>query len=103
VATPSEITAAIKIGLNILKFFPAQALGGVATLKAISRPFVGVKFIPTGGINPNNLGNYHQLDCVHACGGSWLVKKLLIQTGQFEEITRLTKEAVQLIQDTRAK
>ena len=78
VATPTEINMALHYGLNILKFFPAEAMGGVKTLKAIGAPFVGVRFIPTGGINVNNLATYLSLPMVYACGGSWMVKRDMI-------------------------
>jgi 2-dehydro-3-deoxyphosphogluconate aldolase/(4S)-4-hydroxy-2-oxoglutarate aldolase len=97
VATPTEIEMALDKGLNILKFFPAQALGGVAMLKAIAGPYGGVKFIPTGGLNAQNLADYLELPMVFACGGSWFVKASLISAGDFSEITRLTKEAVALV------
>jgi 2-dehydro-3-deoxyphosphogluconate aldolase/(4S)-4-hydroxy-2-oxoglutarate aldolase len=101
VATPTEINLALEKGLHILKFFPAQALGGVATLKAIGAPYGGVKFIPTGGVNASNLADYLSLPMVHACGGSWLVKANLISAGKFAEITQLTREAVELVQRVR--
>ena len=102
VATPTEINMALRHGLNILKFFPAQAFGGIGTLKAISAPYGGVRFIPTGGISAQNLNDYLALPSVLACGGSWLVKKTLIASGDFETITRLTAEAVQLVQKIRS-
>jgi 2-dehydro-3-deoxyphosphogluconate aldolase/(4S)-4-hydroxy-2-oxoglutarate aldolase len=96
VATPTEINMALRHGLNVLKFFPAQALGGVATLKAITAPYGGVRFIPTGGINAQNLSDYLSMPAVLACGGSWMVKKTLIAAGEFETITRLAAEAVKI-------
>ena len=96
VATPTEINMALRHGLNVLKFFPAQALGGVSTLKAIAGPYGGVRFIPTGGISPQNLTDYLSLPAVLACGGSWLVKKSLIAAGEFKTITRLAAEAVKI-------
>jgi len=101
VATPTEISMALNRELNILKFFPAEVAGGIRALKAISGPFVGVKFVPTGGINPENLPAYLGLPAVHACGGSWLVKRNLISAGKFDEITRLTKEAVEIVRRMR--
>ena len=88
---------ALSRGLKILKFFPAEALGGLNTLKAVSAPFPGVKFIPTGGITEKNLEEYLKLPAVHACGGSWLVAKKLISAGNFAEITHLTQEAISLV------
>ena len=101
VATPTEINMALDKGLHILKFFPAQALGGVATLKAIAAPYGGVKFIPTGGVNAKNLADYLSLPMVHACGGSWLVEGKLISAGEFAEITRLVQEAVAIVHQVR--
>ncbi len=101
VVTPTEINMALKKGLNILKFFPAEASGGVKMLKAIGGPYQDVKFIPTGGINANNLADYLSLPSVHACGGSWMVKKQLIAKGAFDQITALTREAVNLARQAR--
>jgi 2-dehydro-3-deoxyphosphogluconate aldolase/(4S)-4-hydroxy-2-oxoglutarate aldolase len=101
VATPTEINMALDKGLNILKFFPAEALGGVKTLKAIAAPYGGVKFIPTGGVNPKNLADYLSLPAVHTCGGSWLVTSKLISAGEFAEITRLAKEARSIVRQAR--
>lgn len=103
VTTPTEINMALHHGLSILKFFPAEVMGGVKTLKAISAPYVNVKFIPTGGVNLENLADYLRLPSVHACGGSWLVKRSLIDAGDFGEITRRVKEALEVVQETRAE
>ncbi|MBC8264266.1 MAG: bifunctional 4-hydroxy-2-oxoglutarate aldolase/2-dehydro-3-deoxy-phosphogluconate aldolase [Anaerolineales bacterium] len=101
VMTPTEIDMALDRGLNILKFFPAEAIGGIAVLKAISAPYGGVKFIPTGGINKNNLADYLALPSVHCCGGSWLVKANLISAGKFDEITQLTQDAMSVVRQVR--
>jgi 2-dehydro-3-deoxyphosphogluconate aldolase/(4S)-4-hydroxy-2-oxoglutarate aldolase len=101
VLTPTEIDMALDRGLKILKFFPAEAMGGIAVLKAISAPYRGVKFIPTGGISKDNLADYLALPSVHCCGGSWLVKASLISAGKFDEITRLTQEAVSIVRRVR--
>jgi 2-dehydro-3-deoxyphosphogluconate aldolase/(4S)-4-hydroxy-2-oxoglutarate aldolase len=101
VLTPTEIDMALDRELKILKFFPAEAMGGIATLKAIAAPYGGVKFIPTGGINPKNLADYLSLPAVHACGGSWLVKSTLISAGEFAEITRLAEEALAIVRQVR--
>jgi 2-dehydro-3-deoxyphosphogluconate aldolase/(4S)-4-hydroxy-2-oxoglutarate aldolase len=101
VLTPTEIEMALDRGLNILKFFPAEAMGGIATLKAIGAPYGEVKFVPTGGINQNNIADYLAQRNVHCCGGSWLVKAGLISAGNFEEITRLTREAVSVVRQVR--
>lgn len=80
VVTPSEMAQAVKFGLDIVKFFPAE---------------------PSGGLNPQNVGSYLQYDRIFACGGSWMVKSSLIDAGDFEQITALTKEAVELVQKYR--
>jgi 2-dehydro-3-deoxyphosphogluconate aldolase/(4S)-4-hydroxy-2-oxoglutarate aldolase len=101
IMTPTEINMALNKGLNVLKFFPAEAAGGIKTLKAIGGPYGGVRFIPTGGINPSNLSDYLRLPMVVACGGSWLVKKQLIADGEFERITELAAEAVEMVKASR--
>jgi 2-dehydro-3-deoxyphosphogluconate aldolase / (4S)-4-hydroxy-2-oxoglutarate aldolase len=101
VMTPTEINMALTKGLHALKFFPAEAAGGIKTLKAIGGPYGDVKFIPTGGISAANLQDYLSLPAVLACGGSWLVKKQLISAGKFETITQLTAEAVALVKEVR--
>ena len=103
VMTPTEINMALNKGLNILKFFPAEAAGGVKTLKAIAAPYGGVKFIPTGGVTPANLPEYLKLPSVHACGGSWLVEKRWIVMGEFETIRQLAAEAVKVVAEVRKK
>lgn len=94
--TPSEVAQAVKRGLRVVKFFPAEQFGGVATIKALSAPYVGLKFMPTGGISAKNLKEYLACKPIVACGGSWMVKKDLIEAGEFEKIKELTKEAVAL-------
>ena len=90
--TPTEMEAGMELGLNVLKFFPAQQAGGPDFLKACSGPYRDVKFIPTGGINAQNLGDYLALDCVFACGGSWMAPQKLVAAGDWEAITQLCKE-----------
>ena len=101
VMTPTDINAAINRKLNILKFFPAEAAGGVKTLKAISGPYGSIKFVPTGGITLGNLEAYLSLPNVVACGGSWLVQKDQISSGEFDTIESLVREAVQLVERIR--
>ncbi|HJO90919.1 MAG: bifunctional 4-hydroxy-2-oxoglutarate aldolase/2-dehydro-3-deoxy-phosphogluconate aldolase [Chloroflexota bacterium] len=103
VMTPTDINAAINRKLNVLKFFPAEAAGGVKTLKAISGPYGSIKFVPTGGITLGNLEEYLSLPNVVACGGSWLVKKDQISSGEFDTIESLVREAVQLVDRIRGK
>ncbi len=99
VCNPTQIEMGLEYGLKIFKFFPAEAFGGIKTLKAISSPYRMIKFIPTGGINLNNLGDYLSLDNVFACGGSWLVKSNLISEHKFDQITALVKEAVKVVKN----
>ncbi|MGE5550924.1 MAG: bifunctional 4-hydroxy-2-oxoglutarate aldolase/2-dehydro-3-deoxy-phosphogluconate aldolase [Bacteroidota bacterium] len=97
VCNPTDIEAALGFGLKVLKFFPAEAYGGLETLKAICAPYGMVKFIPTGGISAANLLEYLSFPKVLACGGSWMVKPELIAAGNFDEIARLTREAVNVM------
>lgn len=90
----SDIEAALALGLDVVKFFPAENLGGINMIKALAAPYVGVKFMPTGGINAKNINSYLDCDKILACGGSWMVKDTLINEGKFDEIEALTKEAV---------
>ncbi len=99
--TPSEVSQAVKRGLNVCKFFPAEQYGGVSTIKALSAPFNMVKFMPTGGVNANNLKEYLSCDKIVACGGSWMVKADLIKAHDFDKIELLTKEAVALVKEIR--
>ncbi len=93
-STPSDIEKALSMGLTTLKFFPAEAAGGVAMIKALCGPYVNVHFMPTGGINADNINDYLAYDKIIACGGSWIVKDALISAGKFDEITALVSEAV---------
>jgi 2-dehydro-3-deoxyphosphogluconate aldolase/(4S)-4-hydroxy-2-oxoglutarate aldolase len=96
-SNPTDMETAIGFGLKVVKFFPAEAFGGLKTLKAIGPVYGDLKFIPMGGINPDNLNEYLAYEKVVACGGSWLDKGALIKEGKFEEITRLAKEAVNTV------
>lgn len=101
-ATASEITQAYKRGLRVVKFFPCGQLGGLATIKALAAPFVGMRFMPTGGINVDNVGTYLASDKVLACGGSWMLPAQLVREGKFDRITELVREAVSLVSAVRA-
>lgn len=101
VITPSEVAQAVKRGLKVVKFFPAEQFGGVATIKAMAAPYVGLKFMPTGGVNAKNLESYLSFNKIIACGGSWMVKGDLVKAGKFDEIKALTEEAVKLVADIR--
>ena len=103
ISTPSDIEAALDFGLEVLKFFPAEAFGGLKTLKAMSGPYTTVKFIPTGGISPSNLLDYLAFAKVHACGGTWVAKSALISEGKFDEILRNAREAVALVEKAKQK
>lgn len=96
-STPSDIEAAIELGLDVVKFFPAEAAGGLAMIKAMAAPYVNMKFMPTGGINASNLISYLDFPKIIACGGSWMVKDDLVKAGDFGKITELTKEAVTMM------
>lgn len=96
ITNPSDIEMAVDFPLDVLKFFPAEAFGGLKTLKALSAPYGAYKFIPTGGIGPGNLLDYLKFDKILACGGSWMVKSDLISDGKFDDIKALTKEAYEL-------
>lgn len=97
VNNPSDIEAALELGLEVVKFFPAEASGGLEMIKAMSAPYTSVKFMPTGGINAKNICDYLAFDKIIACGGSWMVKKDLVAAGKFDEIQKLTEEAVRLM------
>ncbi len=94
VSNPSDVETALSLGLDVVKFFPAEAAGGLKMIKAMSAPYVGLKFMPTGGINAKNLKQYLDFDKIIACGGSWMVSGDMINAGDFEGIERLTREAV---------
>ncbi len=92
--TPTEIMAALKLGVDVVKFFPANVYGGLNAMKNLSAPFGGVKFIPTGGVNGQNISEYAAAPYVHTVGGSWVCAKADISAGNFDKITALCKEAV---------
>lgn len=96
VCTPTEIERALGHGLSVLKFFPAEPMGGLAFLKAIAAPYTGVSFMPTGGIGPSNLASYLGFSRVVACGGSWMAPNDLIAARQFDQIRSVTQAAVVL-------
>ena len=98
---PSDVEQAIENGLEVVKFFPAEPAGGLKMIKAMAAPYVGMKFMPTGGINPNNVRDYLAYDRIIACGGSWMVDGKLVNAGEFDKITELVKEAVQIVKEVR--
>lgn len=93
-SNPSDIEAALEVGLEVVKFFPAEASGGLPMIKAMAAPYTKIKFMPTGGINAKNITDYLNFKRVIACGGSWMVDKKLVAAKNWDEITRLTAEAV---------
>ena len=99
--TPTEIVAAMKLGLNAVKFFPAGVYGGLKDMKALSAPFGGIKFIPTGGVDAKNLKEYLEAPFVHAVGGSWLCPKKEIAAGNFDAVTALCHEASRIVKEVR--
>ena len=99
--TPTEIMAAMKLGLKVVKFFPAGVYGGLSAMKALSGPFGGIKFIPTGGVNAQNLAEYISAPFIHAVGGSWVCPKADISAGNFEKITALCREAHATVTEAR--
>jgi 2-dehydro-3-deoxyphosphogluconate aldolase/(4S)-4-hydroxy-2-oxoglutarate aldolase len=101
VCTPSEVEMNLAKGVDVLKFFPAEPAGGVSFLKAICAPYKQVQFIPTGGIDTKNIGQYLALPQVVACGGSWMVKPELFEAGDFAAVKRLSAEAVALVSQHR--
>lgn len=102
VATPTDIERALELGLEVLKYFPAGAFGGIATIKAVSAPYGSVRFIPTGGVSAANLAEYLAFPKVLACGGSWIVRKEFLQEGDYDEITRRAREAVDIAKATQS-
>lgn len=101
-SNPSDVEQALENGLEVVKFFPAEAAGGLPMIKAMAAPYVGVKFMPTGGINAKNVRDYLAYNRIIACGGSWMVKGEFVKEGKFDEIEKLTKEAVEIVKESRA-
>ena len=101
VVTPTEIESALGLGLEELKFFPAEPSGGLGMIKALAAPYGQVRFIPTGGISAANAADYLRYPKVLACGGSWMVKKELVDAGKFSEIQALAAEAAAIVKAVR--
>lgn len=102
VATASEIEKALELGLRVVKFFPAEANGGLKAIKALAAPYSMMEFMPTGGIGTDNVGEYLRFEKVIACGGTWMVKEKMIAEGQFDRIQQLTREARELAEEAAA-
>ena len=101
IMTPTEIEAAVSMGFNLLKFFPAEAAGGVRILKAFHAPYRMVRFMPTGGITPDNLREYLSLPFVCCCGGSFVADGKRIAAGDFEAVERTARETAALVKAIR--
>ncbi|MCR5061927.1 MAG: bifunctional 4-hydroxy-2-oxoglutarate aldolase/2-dehydro-3-deoxy-phosphogluconate aldolase [Treponema sp.] len=101
IMTPTELEMALGLGLDVVKFFPAENAGGLKMIKAMSAPYTMMKFMPTGGINSTNVRDYLACDKILACGGSWMVKGDLINSGNFAEIENLTREAAAIVKEIR--
>lgn len=98
---PSDVEQAIELGLDVVKFFPAEAAGGLKMIKAMAAPYVGMKFMPTGGINAGNVRDYLAYDRILACGGSWMVSGKMVEAGEFDKIKEMTAETVQIVKECR--
>lgn len=103
VVTPSEVMLALSLGVEVVKFFPSEAMGGMKTIKAISDPFPKLRLVPTGGIGQDQLETYLRSDRILAVGGSWMAKRNLITDGRFDEIAQLTLSATRLVADIRSR
>jgi 2-dehydro-3-deoxyphosphogluconate aldolase/(4S)-4-hydroxy-2-oxoglutarate aldolase len=103
VCTPTEIETALSKGVDVVKFFPAEPMGGVKFLQAICAPYRNVQFIPTGGIDTKNIGQYLALPQVVACGGSWMVKPELFEAGDFAKVRQLAGEAMAIVRESRER
>ncbi|MDR0198029.1 MAG: bifunctional 4-hydroxy-2-oxoglutarate aldolase/2-dehydro-3-deoxy-phosphogluconate aldolase [Oscillospiraceae bacterium] len=101
VLTPTEIELGLSLGIEVFKFFPAENFGGISAVHAIAAPYGNIKFVPTGGINADNASDYFKSDKVFAVGGSWMVTEELTDSGDWAEITRLTREATTLLKIIR--
>lgn len=101
VQTPTEIEAALQFDLDVVKFFPAEPAGGLKMIKALAAPYVGLQFMPTGGINANNVRDYLAYDRIVACGGSWMVNGSLVKEGKFDEILAMVREAADIVKEIR--
>ena len=102
-ANASDMEQALENGLEVVKFFPAEPAGGLNMIKALAAPYVGLKFMPTGGISPNNVRDYLAYNRIIACGGSWMVKNDLVKAGDFAAITEMAKECVQIVKESRGE
>jgi len=102
VQTPGEMEQAMELGLNMVKFFPSEPAGGLKMIRAVAAPYTGLKFMPTGGINTDNVRDYLRYDRIVACGGTWMVKENLIKSGDFQQIETLAREAADIVKEATA-
>jgi 2-dehydro-3-deoxyphosphogluconate aldolase/(4S)-4-hydroxy-2-oxoglutarate aldolase len=102
VCTPTEIETALAYGLTVVKLFPAEIAGGVPLIELLAAPYSGVRFVPSGGINSENLARYLALPQVLACAGSWLVRRQLVDAGEFDAVRKLAAEAVSIVGTARS-
>jgi len=103
IVSPTELQHAYNLGLDTVKFFPASIAGGIPAIKALASVFRTMRFMPTGGVSPGNLAEFLAVPAVLACGGSWLTPADAITSGDYEQITKLAREAVQIAAQARAK
>ncbi|MBE5890751.1 MAG: bifunctional 4-hydroxy-2-oxoglutarate aldolase/2-dehydro-3-deoxy-phosphogluconate aldolase [Lachnospiraceae bacterium] len=101
VQTPGEMEQAMELGLDFVKFFPAEPAGGLPMIKAVAAPYTNLKFMPTGGINKDNVKDYLRYNKIVACGGTWMVKGNLIEEGNFQKVEELTREAAAIVKEIR--
>jgi len=101
VQTPSEIEQALDLGITYVKFFPAEPAGGLKMIKAVAAPYTMMHFMPTGGLNAENVKEYLKYDKIFACGGSWIAKGSLIDNNEFDKIEELAKEASAIVKEIR--
>lgn len=101
VSTPSEVIQAVKCGLEVVKVFPAEQIGGINMIKALSGPFTNMRFMATGGINSESIVKYLKFEKMLACGGSWMVKDSLINAGKYDEIEKMVRESVEIVKKAR--
>lgn len=99
--TPTEIMAAMKLGLSVIKFFPASVYGGIKAIKSLASVFSGIQFMPTGGVSAENLADFLAVPQILSCGGSWMVKESMIDGGEFDKITELSREATDIYKKCR--
>lgn len=101
IQTPTEVEMALDLGLDTVKFFPAEPAGGLNMIKALAAPYVNVTFMPTGGISASNVREYLKFNRIIACGGSWMVKKDLVNAGEFDKIKDMVAEAAAIVKEIR--